>query len=318
MRPVIRVGGSPGFAGAGRWSDGPLRGRTPHTVRGTHPERRLERHLAETLRPSRGETLLVAASGGPDSGALAALATEASRRVGARVVLGHVNHGVRAGAWQDEAVVLALGAALGARVLRAGLEAGSSDEATLRKLRYAALATMAREAGARRVCTAHHAEDQTETVLLALFRGAGPDGLRGMAASRPLDDGLSLERPLLRVPAAELRDHCLRRLLPYARDASNADPSYRRNAVRAALAELRRSFPRLDEAVARCAVIAAEGASGRARGRARALLRDALEEGSGLNDLTFERLDAAARLIERGTTGRVFLRRGVELEIRAT
>lgn len=287
-------------------------------VRGTHPERWLERHVAETLRPRRDETLLVAASGGPDSGALAALAYGAAGRAGARVVLGHVNHGVRAVSWQDEAVVLALGSALGVRVLCTGFQAGRGDEATLREQRYAALASMALAVGARRVCTAHHAEDQTETVLLALFRGTGPEGLRGIAASRPLDGGLSLERPVLRVPAGELRDYCRRRYLPYARDATNADPSYRRNAVRTALVELRRSFPRLDAAVARCAEIAAAQASGEPRGRARALLRDALAEHREVRDVTFERLDAAARLIEEGAAGRIFLKPGVELEIRAT
>jgi tRNA(Ile)-lysidine synthase len=277
-------------------------------VRGTHPERWLERHVAETLRPDRGETLLVAASGGPDSGALAALACRAAARSGARVVLGHVNHGVREVAWQDEAVVLALGAALGTRVLCTSVQVGGGDEATLREQRYAALASMALGAGARRVCAAHHAEDQTETVLLALFRGTGPEGLRGMAASRPLGGELSLE----------LRDYCRRRGLPYARDESNADTSYRRNAVRAALVELRRSFPRLDAAVARCVEIAAAQASGELRGGVRAMLRDALAEHRDVRDVTFERLDAAARLIEEGAAGRVFLKPGLELEIRAT
>lgn len=283
-----------------------------------HPERWLERHVAETLRPGRGETLLVAASGGPDSGALAALACGAAARSGARVVLGHVNHGVREVCWQDEAVVLALGTALGARVFCTSVQAGGDDEATLRELRYAALASVALAAGARRVCTAHHAEDQTETVLLALFRGAGPEGLRGMAASRPLDGDLSLERPLLRVPSAELRDYCRRRGLPYVRDETNADTSYRRNAVRAALVELRRSFPRLDSAVARCAEIAAAQASEEPRGAVRAMLRDALAEHRDVRDVTFERLDAAARLIEEGAAARIFLKPGLELEIRAT
>jgi tRNA(Ile)-lysidine synthetase-like protein len=312
------VHGPTWFHAVAGWSDGALRRRTPGRVRGTHPEVRLERHVADMLRPGQGETLLVAASGGPDSSALAALAAYAARANGATVVLGHVNHGVRGRAWQDEAVTIALGATLGLRTLSASLEASGVDEASLREGRYGALAALARQAGAGRVLTAHHARDQAETVLLALFRGAGPDGLTGMADARPLDGDLTLQRPLLRVAPEALLAYSRRERLPYARDATNADTARRRNAVRAALAGLRGSFPRLDEAVARCAEIAAARVSGEPRARARALLRDVLAEQSEARELTFERLDAAARLIEEGATGRVFLKRGLELEIRAT
>ena len=262
--------------------------------------------------------MLVAASGGPDSTALAALAAGAARSAGAFVVLGHVHHGVRARAWQDEAVVLALGAALGLRVVASSLEAGTRpDEAALRDGRYAALAEMARRVGARRVCGGLHAEAQTETVLLALFRGAGPGGLLGMRPERPLAEGLTLVRPLLRVGPRALRDYCLREHLPYARDSSNADRAYARNAVRAALATLRDAFPRLDEAVARYAEIARDEEAGTARAQLRVALRDArggaLGKTGGLRDVTFERVEAAARLLEGGRAGRVHVKSGVEL-----
>jgi tRNA(Ile)-lysidine synthase len=169
--------------------------------------------------------------------------------------------------------------------------------------------------GARRIVTAHHAADQAETVLLALFRGAGPDGLAGMAPRRPLDGDLTLERPLLRTAPDELVAYCRRERLPYARDATNADTERRRNAVRAALATLRASFPHLDEAVARCAEIARDERAANRRASLRAALRDALAERVGLRDVPLERVDAAVRLLERGARGRVFLRKGLEAEI---
>jgi tRNA(Ile)-lysidine synthase len=285
-------------------------------VRGARPSRHLEEHAATALALSTGETVLVAASGGPDSTALAALAAGAASRGGATVVLAHVNHGVRSGAWQDEAVVLALGQTLGLRVLTASLPPGvDAAEAALREGRYAALAAMARRAGAGRVVTGQHAEDQTETVLLALFRGAGPGGIGGMRTVRPLEGDLTLCRPLLRISPADLRAYCLERALPYARDPSNADAAYRRNAVRAALAGLRDAFPGLDEAVARYAELARDEADDTRRAGLRRALRDALAESGGTRDVTFERIEAAVRLVEGGREGRVAVKDGVELRV---
>ncbi len=284
-------------------------------MRGAHPERALERGVAAFVDARPDEVLLVATSGGPDSAALAALLERAAAERGSRLVLGHVNHGVRQSAWQDEAVVLALGSALGARVVSASLEPGPPGEARLRAGRYSLLAEMARRSGARRVFTAHHAEDQTDTVLLSLFRGAGPAGLSGMPAIRALGE-LELVRPLLGVERAALTTYCRQRHLPYALDPSNADPGYRRNALRRALAELRPSFPGLDAAVARCAAILREEADGTPRSRLRRRLRSAVAGATGdARDLTFERLEAAARAVEGGRPGRHFLRRGVEIVV---
>ena len=283
-------------------------------MRGTHPYRRLEALVAEALRPQAGRTILVAASGGPDSMALALLADKAARAAGARVVLGHVNHGIRERAWQDEAVTLAAGARLGVRVLSASVAAGA-DEASLRDARYAALAALAEIAGAAEICTAHHARDQAETVLLALLRGTGPDGMVGMRPRRPLTERIGLVRPLLRVDPGDLLAYCRDEQLPYARDATNADPAYRRNALRVALEALRIDFPHLDEAVARCAEILRDERDATDRGRMRASLRLLLAERGANRDVSLERVDAALRLLERGAAGRVFLGGGTELVV---
>ncbi|HEX3465306.1 MAG TPA: tRNA lysidine(34) synthetase TilS, partial [Candidatus Elarobacter sp.] len=180
----------------------------------------------------RGVRMLVACSGGPDSVALAALLDRLAREDGAELALAHVNHGTRASSDQDECVVLSVGARLGRRVAIARPALARDDEAALRDARYAALAELARREGARIVVTAHTAEDQTETVLLALFRGTGLAGLAGMPVRRALADGVDLVRPVLRVTHAELATELRRSGLPYAIDPTNAQLRYRRNALR--------------------------------------------------------------------------------------
>jgi tRNA(Ile)-lysidine synthase len=190
---------------------------------------------------------------------------------------------------------------------------GSRDEARLREERYAALVAVARENGAARVALAHHARDQTETVLLALFRGTGPDGLGGMAPERELSAGLSIVRPLLDCEPEVLRDFCLTNHLAFALDATNVDTSLRRNAVRAMLEAARPQFPGLDAAVARCATILREERAGVPRALARKHLRAELAAALGdTRNVSFERVDALAAALERGAAGRHHVRRGVE------
>ena len=285
-------------------------------VRGTHPERALETFVERQAKLCAGETIVAATSGGPDSGALAALLAHAASRAGASLLLAHVNHALRPSAWQDEAVVLALGAALRLRVVAVSLEPGPPSEARLRDERYAALAKVACDNGASRIFTAHHARDQTETVLLALFRGTGPDGLCGIPFERELSGGTRVVRPLLGVEPEELAAYLAAHHLPLALDPTNVEGAFRRNAVRAALAGLRPVFPRLDAAVARCATILAEERTNAGRAELRLRLRDELAAALGdTRDVGFERLDAAASAIERGAAGRHFLRRGVEVVV---
>ena len=285
-------------------------------MRGARRHAALEAAVARNVAAVRGEVVVGAISGGPDSAALSALLGRAASAAGATVVFAHVNHGRRPSAWQDEAVVLALGAALGARVIARSLDPGSSAEADLRDGRYRALVEIAQAVGASRVFTAHHAGDQTETVLLALFRGAGSAGLGGMAPRRPLGPGVELVRPLLEVEPAALREYCDAAHLPIALDPTNVDTAFRRNAVRAALEGLRADFPHLDAAVARCARILREEQAADPAASLRRRLRAELAASLGdARDLTFERLDSAARAALRGRSGRHFLRPGVELVI---
>jgi tRNA(Ile)-lysidine synthase len=270
-------------------------------VRGARPERALDAVVRNAVRFARGVRVCVACSGGPDSVALAAVLDRLAREDGYDVVLGHVNHALRASADQDECVVLSVGARLGRRVVAARLTPERADEATLRDARYAALAQLASDTGARAVLTAHTAEDQTESVLLALFRGTGLAGLAGIAPRRALTERVELVRPLLRVTHGELATELRRSALPYALDPTNAARRYRRNALRAPLDALRAEFPHLDRAVARCAAIVRDELEGTPRAGARRALRERLRADAALRDVPFERIEAALDAGERGT-----------------
>ncbi|MBV9440183.1 MAG: tRNA lysidine(34) synthetase TilS [Candidatus Eremiobacteraeota bacterium] len=262
-------------------------------MRGARPERALDGLLRRALGEAAPARVIVACSGGPDSVALASLADRVAREDGIDVLLGHVDHGVRPGALQDACVVLSVGARLEREVRIAHLRPERDDEAALRDARYAALAGLARDAGAPLVLTAHTAEDQTETVLLALFRGTGLDGLGGMRPRRPLADGIELVRPLLRVTRALLGAELRRSGLPYALDPTNAGPRYRRGALRPHLTALRDAFPHLDRAVARCAEIVREDLDETERAGARRQLRARLRAAGALRDITFADIEAA-------------------------
>ena len=279
-------------------------------MRGARPGAHLDTRVRRAARVIAGSTVVAATSGGPDSVVLAAVLDRIARADGFDVVFAYVNHGTRASAWQDECVVLALGARLERRVHIAAVES-RDDEASLRAARYRALTDIARATRANAVATAHSAEDQTETVLLALFRGTGLDGLAGMPPRRALAEGVDLIRPLLRVTREELRAELGRLTLPYAIDPSNADTRYKRNALRERLDELRADFPDLDAAVARCAEIVRAERSGDQRAAARDDLRRRLRERDLLRDVPFERIEAA---LDAPLQARVFLKPGVALD----
>ena len=204
---------------------------------------RAARALTAAGAPGRGDGIAVAVSGGADSLALLhALRTLAVRR-GWRVAVATVDHGMRPDAAADAAFVADHAASLGLEVqlLRIAPEElrahrGEGPEGAARAARYRALAEAAAKAGCRFVATGHTLDDQAETVLLQLLRGAGPDGLAAMAPR----DGWLL-RPLLAVRREETRACCRALGLAWREDASNADQRLLRNAVRL------RALPLLEE-----------------------------------------------------------------------
>jgi tRNA(Ile)-lysidine synthase len=280
-------------------------------LRGAKPERALDTLVRKAVAFAPGELVLLACSGGPDSVALASVLDRVAREDGFALHLAYVNHATRESAWQDECVVLSVGARLDRAVTTLAATPDGDDEAALRSARYAALEKCAFELHAASIATAHTAEDQTETVLLALFRGTGLDGLAGIAPSRPLTGEVRLVRPLLRATHEELSAELYRSALPYAIDPTNAELRYRRNALRAALGGLREEFPQLDRAVARCAQIVRDEIADPERAAARRELRERLRAHGDLRDIPFERIEA---VLDAHPEAHVFLRPGLAFD----
>jgi tRNA(Ile)-lysidine synthase len=179
--------------------------------------------------------LILAVSGGADSMALALLADEWARARGGDVLAVTVDHGLRT---ESAAEAAAVGKILAARGIAhdiatwSAARPASGVEAAARAARYALLTDRCRRAGALHLLTAHHADDQAETVLLRLCRGSGPDGLAGMAPVRNLGDARLL-RPLLRFPAARLRAVCRAAGIAWVEDPSNHAGANARSRLRA-------------------------------------------------------------------------------------
>ncbi|MGE0143194.1 MAG: tRNA lysidine(34) synthetase TilS [Planctomycetota bacterium] len=199
---------------------------------------RLERFLRRHRLLSDAHPVLIAVSGGVDSTALAlaaaALWSESGQR--ARFVVAHVDHAQRDDSAAAAEAVARFAARLGiaAVVGRVELRRGAS-EATLRDARYSTLADLAQRHSARVVLTAHHRDDQIETILLRMFRGTGLRGLCGMRSLRPIHDHGHLGRPFLGLPKSALAAAVAEAGFGdgVAPDPSNADPRFARNALRA-------------------------------------------------------------------------------------
>ena len=180
-------------------------------------------------------------SGGPDSLALLILA----RAAGLQVTAVHVDHGLRPESAGEASVVAEAAARLGAglKVVRLVLEDGPNLEARARQARYQAL-----PAG---VLTGHTADDQAETVLLNLLRGAGLDGLSGMRPPGPARPVVPV-RPLLGLRRRETATLCERLGFEAVHDASNHDPRFLRNRVRHELLPLLASLSGRDPVPVLC------------------------------------------------------------------
>jgi tRNA(Ile)-lysidine synthase len=224
-----------------------------------------------------GDRVCVAVSGGADSVALLRLLLDLRSELGIVLSVAHVNHNLRgADSDADAAFVAALAAEHGLEFhpvsedVRAYSGKHSlSLEAAGRRLRDQFFAELLRAGHATCVATAHTADDQAETVLLRLLRGAGPRGVAGILPARQarVDAGDStaqsprsgeIIRPLLSTRRAQLRDYLRDIAQPWREDASNSDLAFARNRVRAELLPLleRNYNPSLVDTLAATAEIA--------------------------------------------------------------
>lgn len=182
----------------------------------------------------KGERVLVATSGGADSTALALVATAVAPRGSWTVRLVTVDHGLRDGSAAEADAVEALARWLGVACdrRRVRVQPGPRLAARARSARYGAIVQAANEVGAGAVLTAHHAEDQLETVLMRLVRGAGCAALGGIPERRRLAPGLVVVRPLLERSRAEGRALLARLGVPWCEDPTNLDRSRPRGRLR--------------------------------------------------------------------------------------
>lgn len=182
------------------------------------------------------EPLAVAVSGGPDSLALLLMAHDA---FGARVRALTVDHGLRPESAAEADAVADICRDLGvphATLRWAGPHPASNRQAAARAARYSLMVDWCRAANVVWLATAHHADDQAETLLMRLGRGAGLAGLAGVRAVRELAPGVTLLRPLLDERRTDLAALVTARGLVAVDDPSNRDPRYDRTAARRLLA----------------------------------------------------------------------------------
>jgi tRNA(Ile)-lysidine synthase len=206
-----------------------------------------------------GEHLVIAVSGGVDSMVLLDVLIRLQGRLGLRVHVAHVHHGLRGSAAdRDAAFVVAEAAREGLGVTVSRLEPGSrgrgeSVQIWAREARYRCLAAIADRVQASGTVVAHTQDDQAETVLLNLLRGTGPRGLAGI----PVVRGRIL-RPLLSVSRAEVEAYAAARRLTFRTDASNASNAYLRNRIRHQLLPLlaKQYNPRIVASLAALAALA--------------------------------------------------------------
>ncbi|MBW3569835.1 MAG: tRNA lysidine(34) synthetase TilS [Gemmatimonadetes bacterium] len=172
--------------------------------------------------------VLVAVSGGCDSTSLLHLLRFAADDAGVRVTAAHFDHAMRAGSERDAAWVRGVCGAWGVPLIQARAETPPATEAEARDARYAFLRCARAEAGATHLATAHHADDQAETVLFRVLRGTGLPGLAGIA---PADPG-GLVRPLLPFSRAEIVRYARSVGLAWREDPTNALADAARNRIR--------------------------------------------------------------------------------------
>ena len=180
------------------------------------------------------DSLLLAVSGGPDSVALMLLAAQWPGRAARRIAVATVDHGLRAGSRAEAGMVRDWAGALGFEhhcLVWGGDKPVSRIQERARTARYALLVECAVAIGARAIVTAHHADDQAETILFRLSRGSGVAGLSGMTVLAPCGP-VCLARPLLEASKTELEEICREFGHPFLTDPSNAQEKFARARLR--------------------------------------------------------------------------------------
>ncbi len=221
--------------------------------------------VAETIDRERlleqGETAVVAVSGGTDSIALLHLLDRMGKERGWKLIVAHINHQLRISESELEAAsVRQFSERLGLifeygklDVLGWMKRSGLNVQLAAREKRYEFLIRIAEKHRASKIVLGHHADDQTETVLMRLIRGSGLSGLSGIPIKRR-EKNVELVRPLLRIKKTELEAYCRSYELPVCEDSSNKEKKYFRNQVRLDIIPFLQSYnPKIGESINRLA-----------------------------------------------------------------
>ena len=190
---------------------------------------------------SQNTPVLLAFSGGADSTALLHLLIEDAKESNFVVHAAHFNHGIRGEEAERDAtfcenlckkfnIPFYLGYA---DIPSLAKENKNSVETEAREQRYAFFEKIMRENNIPILITAHHGEDQVETILLHILRGSGVKGIRGMTSCRPFANDLYLVRPLLNAKKQDIWDYCSAHNIDFVTDSTNTDTNYARNLIRA-------------------------------------------------------------------------------------
>lgn len=283
-------------------------------------------HPCEAALAALPHELLVAVSGGVDSVAL----LEALVRTGRRPVVLHVDHGWRPESRAEAKTVGALARRYGLAFVATRLRPAKKTEAAARAARYAFFARAVKKAGLRDLVLAHHADDQVETFLLQLLRGAG-SGARGMDAVGARGS-LTLHRPWLAIWKTEILAYARARKLAWSDDPTNLDPRHRRNLIRHQLlpvlekltgpeaprhlwraAEISRAegewLDALCAGLAACATLPAAALRAAPVGQQRRTILRWLQA-RGIADVAFADVEAVRGLLARRDPARINLSRG--------
>ena len=208
-----------------------------------------------------GARCLCALSGGCDSVSLLFLLHELKEEKLLTLYAVHVNHGLRESAAQDEAYCIRLCSDLKIPLIVYREDAAAyaaekrlSVEEAGHTLRYQHFLETARIFDLDTILTAHHRDDQAETLLLNLFRGSGLSGLAGIAPQRKLTEGITLIRPLLSFSRQQLEEYLKEEGVSWREDESNRNEAYSRNYIRnRLLPEIEERFPNASERIASAA-----------------------------------------------------------------
>ncbi|MGS0763223.1 tRNA lysidine(34) synthetase TilS [Syntrophomonas curvata] len=221
----------------------------------------VQKYIKEHSLINPGELIIVGVSGGPDSMALLHILASLRPGLGFDLAAAHLNHGLRPEAAAEENFVREYCASRGIAFYSCRLDIGQlarrekkSLEEAGRESRYRYFAELADKLGASRIATAHHQDDNAETVLLNLVRGSGIKGLRGI---RPLN-GMII-RPLLCLTRSDIENYLDINSIEYCIDQSNYSTDYLRNRIRHQLLPLLKQDynPRIMESLNQLAAIAA-------------------------------------------------------------